>query len=294
MELIETSFHEHLGTSNYKGSAKRVIETARARLGPGGMFAVTSIADDRCPHGDKRYEKFEDSVRKLGGGLVDLNGVGFYLPSYSLICLNSVEAEIAEGSVLVLGLQRDSTVLTAGKNVTHHGLFEQLSKVKHSKGYVHSHFPGGSGTFLEKEIEEGRGKEYLEGISFFETENRSAYLSPGSNKKAFDFYNRFSRDYPSVAPVSWTDGHSVRYDFCRLTTKLSSLTLFDSSEQIVDELNLAFRKRAEECIANPDLIKKASLADKLGGFFAASAHAANLTILRPLTTKLGIITEKDW
>jgi len=294
MDLIKASLHEHLGTNTYKGPAKRVIETARARLGPGGMFAVTSTADDRCPHGDRRYEKFEDSVKKLGYALIDLNGRGFYLPSYSLICLNSTEAEIKDGSVLVLGLQRDSNVLTAGKNVTHHELFAQLTGVKHSKGYVHTHFPGGSGAFLEKEIEEERGRGCLEGISFVEVRNRSAYLIPGSNKKAYDFYKRISQDYPLIAPVTWTDGHSVRYDFCSLTTELSPLILFESSEEIVDELNLAFRKRAEACIASPNLIKEASLTDKLGGFFAASAHAANLKFLRPLAMKLGIMTEKDW
>jgi len=282
MQLTRTALHEHLGTLAYKGPFDRVIDIARKRLGPGGVFSVASIGDDRLPS-DKRYERFIDSP-STKYHKIDLDGKGVYVEEADITVLHGLEAEIMDGSVLVVGLPRD-TSLRVGRHINHHSFFKQLGGDT-LNFIVHPFHSGGSGPFLlnfYKSSSRKKEDEIFSKITGVEVKNGEATLPiPGyllANRKAEEFFSVcLEDDYETIAPVQFGDGHSV-YEFGRITTNIARVEVTNAIGEYDGNATIDSLRKGFKGLTLEDLRQQApSLLARTLGVVGAIDHAADLVL----------------
>lgn len=207
MRLVRADFHNHLKTGGFPPrniDVNRVIDTARARLGEGGILGVINYPP---------ATRYEDLASSRGYDRQDL-GNAVYFPDQSITVIKGVEFEVKlpDGryvDLLVLGLDKDKSP-TSRRNLK--DAIREVRDLGALIGVDHPFHKDGAGPFLE------RNPEYLWGFDFFETHNGEASLwLPGhsnSNQRAQNFFDKVRRTYEELetrlGKLVSSDGHSIR------------------------------------------------------------------------------------
>ncbi|OGJ19991.1 hypothetical protein A3K73_03465 [Candidatus Pacearchaeota archaeon RBG_13_36_9] len=269
-------------------------------MGSWAVIGITSIGDDRCPHGDRRFERFADSAKKSRKYNVrDLDGRAILVQPGNIVVYNSIEAELREGSVLVVGLQRDTTNLISGREVNHDNLFSSIDGKGYAAFLVHPCHMNGSRTYLEEAINNSSNHQ-LNNITGIEVVNGEAYFPlpweyRKANKNALNLFLAAYNFNPNIAPVRFGDGHAL-FELGRITTKITYPQLQGENGMPNGDAALKNLKNSFRILASEFLVarKTASVLEKTVGTLGAVHHGFSWLVYRPLAMKLGIMTEKDW
>ncbi|GEM_PF-6189609 len=301
--LVWADLHHHLGTNTYRGPFDRVMDIVRKRMGPKAVIAVVSTGDDRCPHGDRRFEKFADSFKCLRKkyDVYDLGGRALFVQPGDITVYNAVEAELGDGSVLIVGLQRDTSDLISGRGVTHEGLFQSLEGLSYAAFEVHPCHKHGSEKFLKEAINKPALHCYIQRLTGMEVFNGEACLPypweyRGANEDAYYlFLEAHDQVNSDLAPVIFGDGHTL-FELGRISTQIpypapyGARGLFNGDEALKN-LKASFAALGREA---HKARTEGSLLEKAVGVLGAIHHGAYLMAYRPLAMKRGWMTEKDW
>jgi len=193
---IKADLHNHLSTTGHiPKDFNKIIDKAKERLGPNGIFG---LADGE----DNRYETF---LKLKGYERHDINNA-IYIPQKEILVLRGQEVFTKQGHILVLGLNRGMN-LKDMKN-----LEDTLKQAKDYGGVTISTHP----CFLDGIVAKNPDKylKYFEQdlIDAFEVYNGESWLPlPGytcANKNSQELYNSLKEKY-NLGAISSSDGHSV-------------------------------------------------------------------------------------
>lgn len=197
MRKVKADLHNHLRTSsNMKGLFNPAIDLASKRLGKGGIFALVNFEDER-------YERFSE---ENGYERKDL-GNAIYVPEKDILVVKGQEIPTKKGHLLVLGLER-------GVKISANNTFiDIISEARYNGGIIiadHPFYHSGIGKMLE------RTPPILNHIDAIEGHNGEAAfglpIGPfplNANRKAQEFYEKMSQQYPHLGMISTSDGHSL-------------------------------------------------------------------------------------
>lgn len=97
MRIVKADLHNHLRTrSRMSGLFNRTIDTARQKLGRGGVIGLVNFSDRRYENfsGERGYER-----QDMGNAL--------YTPVQDILVVKGQEVPTQDGHLLVLGLEKD-------------------------------------------------------------------------------------------------------------------------------------------------------------------------------------------
>jgi len=236
---IKADLHNHWRTRGYdinpnKWSLDNIASIVRRRLGPGGTIGLVNFAGTE--ENASNYEK----VLRANYGQVDDIGNGFYVPDWDVTIIKGEEVVTRVGGgfgdLLVLGVGTD-------KHMVHEESLEDALKRAHDYGGLtiadHAFGKRGIGPYL---VEHPELLGQLDGIEVFNCEARwlPSLLPRGANPKAQEFYDQVYEDYPNLAAIYTSDGHSPR-EVGDTYMVLGNLDLHDS-ETLVESLNHRMRR----------------------------------------------------
>jgi len=231
---VNADLHNHLKTDSDMStlSFNEVIDTARERLGEGGILGITNFNDER-------YEQF---LELEGYERIDL-GSGFYVPEKDILVVKGQEVPTKQGHLLVLGVP-------AGEHIKPYRDIEEIIEDAYDAGGItipdHPFHLQGLGSYFEQK------PEFCDCIDAVEVHNSEAELwIPGlmprnANGKARKFYESVRDDSPKLGTVLSSDGHSLDEIGRSYTTlDMPSYDEIETGDGLVECLRLAIRSHRD-------------------------------------------------
>jgi len=187
----KASLHEHL---RIRGNLQledfnKVIDTAKARLGEYGIFALTNF-------NDKRYERFT-SLPGYDRQYIGENQSAIYVPEKKVLVIKAQEIPTKQGHFLALGLGHSKHIKS---NQTLEDTIKQAIDFDAIKIADHPFFIAGIGPYLEAHPE-------LIGLfDAIETHNGEALYGNGQARR---FHSAIGWDNYKLGALSSSDGHTI-------------------------------------------------------------------------------------
>jgi hypothetical protein len=197
MRYVYADLHNHLRTQgNVSGLFNKTIDTARARLGIGGVVGLVNFSD-------RRYEKFSE---QKGYERQDL-GNALYVPSKDILIVKGQEVPTTGGHLLVLGLERDRHI-KEGRT-----LEDTIKEAKENNTIIiadHPFYWQGIGPKLIL------SPDLLDSLDAIEVHNGEAAFSlfglfpKDANTRAQEYFFNVGSIRENIAAFVSSDGHSIR------------------------------------------------------------------------------------
>jgi predicted metal-dependent phosphoesterase TrpH len=233
MRPVRADLHNHLKTSSrmLDGDVTEAASVAFNKLGYGGVLGVINFNDDR-------YEKVLDVSSHAGREI----GNATYFAVVDILVVKGQEVPTQQGHLLVIGIERNYH-LKPYQSLEY--TLDEADEVNAIKGADHPFHHQGLGPFLRE------NPKYIERFNFIETHNGEAAFSAFgllpkyANEVAQDFYNEVKIDFPDIASISSSDGHSFR-EIGRSWTELympDNYSDLQTSEQVLEYLGRGLRAR---------------------------------------------------
>lgn len=203
------------------GLFNKTVDIIRKRLGPGGIIGLVNFED-------RRYEEFADS-----DGYDRMNlGNAMHFPEQDVLIIKGQEVPTREGHLLVIGVPQ-SVYLESDKSLDY--TLDEVKDIDALNGADHPENANGLGPFLRA------NPKHLERLDFLEVFNGESALSfRNANKRAQAFYDGIKNNYPLLAPMSSSDGHSL-YEIAGSYTNLlmsENYREIKDSNGLVDALSI--------------------------------------------------------
>lgn len=186
--FVDADLQNHWSTFSRVLDADKVADTARERLGEGGVVGLVNYDD--C-----RYEAFARQAERV----TDSNnlGNGFLFSERDVLVVRGQEVKTESGDLLIFGLE-EGVHLKKGMSL------EATIKDSHQKGGIVVITTPYFMSKVGEEIE--TNPDLLREVAAIETHD-GGIMSRAANKKAKELYRRFGEKY-GLGELASSDGHS--------------------------------------------------------------------------------------
>jgi hypothetical protein len=228
---VNADVHSHLKTDGelYKLGINNIVDTARKRLGPGGILGITNCYDDR-------YEKFVNHLGKGKNYSWEDYGNTIYFPQRDIWIVKGQEVNTLEGEFLVLGLKYGEHM--KDDKSFEYVVYDAKEREDTISVVVHPFWKDGTGKTFDKLLKEKSRSELerlIDGYEVFDA-NGCFYvpvlIERNANGKAMIYYEKnIELRCLDIGAIISSDNHSLRGVGKGYTT-LSMPELIDGSEFI--------------------------------------------------------------
>lgn len=213
--IVRTDLHNHLKTASLSRYDRiqfdDVIDRAADKLGAGGILGIINFHASEGPQ-DPRFEmlaeKSTDRIQMAKNGAAE--GNAFYVPSRDILVVKGQEVPTKQGHVLVLGIDAHKK-LANGRSLDY---TLREAKDDHDAVVIVDHPFGkdGLGKYLRANPDLYR---QFHGYEIYNSEAAAGrpLMPKDANENALHEYEnaiKLDPNFTMVAPVAFTDGHSLR------------------------------------------------------------------------------------